>query len=566
MIPSTRGIRRSISTTSGRCLATAAGHLVAVSGLPDDDQAVGAVEHHRQAGPHQGVVVHEQDPDLARHAAGGPRRQSRSFRPRQPGVQQELAVASTGHQACRRPAQAARSARSAPSRSPAPAHGEPPQRGRARREPPQRRPRADASRLTTLTSRPAPGPPPSVTRAGAPGACLRTLVSPSCTTRYAVRPASVRHPGKRQGNRPVARPRPAADLDPHARRAGLLDQLAAGRRCRAAAACPPRRQVGQLVVPQHADDLPQLVQGLVRHRSGPPRRRGKAARAARPAGRRAPRRRWRAATAGARARRASRGRSWPARPRGPRPPAGPGRPRRARPARAARRSAPGSRGPACPSRRARRRRRRPAPYQPYGSPETGRQAPRIRCAAIPVPATASATAKPPPAGDEQDGHRGGRGGRRGHGREHGQQHRRPAPASGRAAGRARGSRRRRRCQARGKTRCRCPRSSGPTSTAMAQVQTTGSSARTAPPAAGVSAGGGGWSRATLRRPAQLPSLRLRPVSDHRPKYAAEADQGRPRPPTAGRCARRPPGANHGCHDHSRCFQPAHSTSRSPAAT
>ena len=73
---------------------------------------------------------------------------------------------------------------------------------------------------------------------------------------------------------------------------------------------------------------------------------------------------------------------------------------------------------------------------------------------------------------------------------------------------------------------------------MAQVQTTGS--RRAPRRA---AGSLPWprrSRAILRRPAQLPSLRLRPVSDHRPKY----EPSRPRPagpPTTGRCAPCRPG-------------------------
>ena len=51
-------------------------HLVAVARLADDPQAVRAVEHHREAGPHQRVVVDDQDPDHAGHGSDADTRNS----------------------------------------------------------------------------------------------------------------------------------------------------------------------------------------------------------------------------------------------------------------------------------------------------------------------------------------------------------------------------------------------------------------------------------------------------------------------------------------------------------
>ena len=87
---------------------------------------------------------------------------------------------------------------------------------------------------------------------------------------------------------------------------------------------------------------------------------------------------------------------------------------------------------------------------------------------------------------------------------------------------------------------------------MAQVQMTGSRrAPRRPPGSSLAR----RSRAMLRRPAQLPSLRLRPVSDHRPKY----EPSRPRPagpPATGRCARRPPGRTMAVMTTAEVIQPA----------
>ena len=66
--PSTRAIRTSMTTTSGRDLLDQARHLVAVVGLPDHLEVGLAVDHHRDAGAEHRLVVDQGDPD--RHAAG----------------------------------------------------------------------------------------------------------------------------------------------------------------------------------------------------------------------------------------------------------------------------------------------------------------------------------------------------------------------------------------------------------------------------------------------------------------------------------------------------------------
>ena len=64
-IPSRRGIRTSITTTSAvtaRSKPSAAG---AVAGLADHRHVRLRVEHHAEAGPHQLLVVDEQDADAS---------------------------------------------------------------------------------------------------------------------------------------------------------------------------------------------------------------------------------------------------------------------------------------------------------------------------------------------------------------------------------------------------------------------------------------------------------------------------------------------------------------------
>ena len=111
-MPSTPGMRTSISTTSGDEASTSRDRLGAVLGLADDLDVVAGVEDHAEPRPHQRLIVGDDDPDASRHrrpGAGGRARGSRrapSARPR----------------TCRRaarPARASRSARSPARRPPA---------------------------------------------------------------------------------------------------------------------------------------------------------------------------------------------------------------------------------------------------------------------------------------------------------------------------------------------------------------------------------------------------------------------------------------------------------------
>jgi hypothetical protein len=61
--PSIRGIRMSISTTSGLVPVDGGDDLGAVGDLGHDANVLHAGEHHRQAGADQGVVVDDQHPD-----------------------------------------------------------------------------------------------------------------------------------------------------------------------------------------------------------------------------------------------------------------------------------------------------------------------------------------------------------------------------------------------------------------------------------------------------------------------------------------------------------------------
>ena len=62
-MPSTPGMRTSISTTSGTNSATLADGVVAVLGLGDDVDVGLGLEHHDQTPTEQGVVVADHHPD-----------------------------------------------------------------------------------------------------------------------------------------------------------------------------------------------------------------------------------------------------------------------------------------------------------------------------------------------------------------------------------------------------------------------------------------------------------------------------------------------------------------------
>src|SRR5215470_3961612 len=146
--------------------------LIAVGGLADDGDAVRAVEHHRQPRAHQGVVVHQQDAGRAGHACHGRRADSRNS----PSV----AWWSNSPPASRtRSVRPIRPVPLPPMAGPAGPVGWP----------------LTTGFLMSISS-PPPGRPSMTTWTGSPGACLRALVSPSWTTRYAVRPAA---PGSAPG-------------------------------------------------------------------------------------------------------------------------------------------------------------------------------------------------------------------------------------------------------------------------------------------------------------------------------------------------------------------------------
>ena len=69
-MPSSWGMRMSMSTTSGWWASTAPQHLAAVVGLADHLDALGAGEHHPEARAHERVVVDEQDADRCRVTRG----------------------------------------------------------------------------------------------------------------------------------------------------------------------------------------------------------------------------------------------------------------------------------------------------------------------------------------------------------------------------------------------------------------------------------------------------------------------------------------------------------------
>ena len=187
--PSIRGIRMSISTTSGRCARTASTTSVPSSASPTTSRSSADSQDHPQPGADQRLVVDDQD---ASHAAPSTSR-GRSATPcspaartavdaarGQPGVDPPAAV--------RRRARASACRRRSATRSRSPIKPAPEPGSRRRRPRPARW-------LMTSTAHAGPArrrrPRSSV---AAPRACLCTLVSASCTTRYTVRP---RHPAAR---------------------------------------------------------------------------------------------------------------------------------------------------------------------------------------------------------------------------------------------------------------------------------------------------------------------------------------------------------------------------------
>src|SRR4051794_35442477 len=119
----------------------------------DERAVVGGGQHQRERGAYERVVVDDEDADHVVHGSQAQRRYS------------PVVVIPCSS---RPPAS---SARSVSPISPAPAPGILPLR------------RPTASGLRTSISSPAPGPPDTLTSTAVSRACLRALVSPSCTIR-----------------------------------------------------------------------------------------------------------------------------------------------------------------------------------------------------------------------------------------------------------------------------------------------------------------------------------------------------------------------------------------------
>ena len=146
-----------MSTTSGRSRAHELDGLAPVGGLADDFDVVGRAQEHREAAAHEGLVVGDRDPDHSRRTVGNPRGDAE-------------AAARSGPASSVPPYTATRSRM--PSR-PWP----PSDRARVRRRGRRRRPRVEHAGLVRRCA----------TRRVAGPACFNTLVSASCTIRYAVR-------------------------------------------------------------------------------------------------------------------------------------------------------------------------------------------------------------------------------------------------------------------------------------------------------------------------------------------------------------------------------------------
>ena len=315
-MPSRRGIRMSMSTTSGCLAATASTASDPVGGLGDHLDVGRTAQDHPQSGAHEGVVVDEDDRGcgslMPRH--GSQARTTNSPRRSVPKV--ELAAGqdrALGH------------ARSRPM----------PERGRP--APHRRRP---GRGLLTVISRPVVRPARHGRAARAPGACLRALVRHSWMMRKALRDNGIR------GGLEIVDRDAGVDgcARGRARRRSGLD----GRRGSAAAARSTRTRPGRRRVAQHPQHLAQLGQRQVRVVADDAGRPAMVSSRSGRCGRRAPRSAWPPTRSGGPGRRASRGRCRRARWPGPRRPGWPAHARRSRPAPATRRRGRG--GCRCSSR------------------------------------------------------------------------------------------------------------------------------------------------------------------------------------------------------------------------
>ncbi len=293
------------------------GDLVAVFGLSDDDNAIGAIQHHREPRAVRG----------RRRRRGGPG---------QAGFRSATAT------------------RRAVRNSPAPAGGRARRRRARRARPVDSRSRIRRSRqagtpgarwVGDVDDQSATGRAVERNAYGLAGGVLAALVSPLDDP---VDRAAYRRPGRASGERRLSQSctQVPASRDSSTRR---------GRSAKSGRGTRRSLAVVELVVAQHADHLAELFQRLVRSRGAADHPAApKVARARRRAGTPSPPRKWPAGRAGGRARRAFRGP--PAAPRsGLRRRAGPGRPRPDRRERVATTGAPGVLGSARPRRPTRRR-------------------------------------------------------------------------------------------------------------------------------------------------------------------------------------------------------------------
>ena len=230
------GMRMSISTTSGRCSATACGDLAAVGGLADDRDVLGAREQHRQPGAHERVVVDDQHADLVAHSGHGSHARSRkSPSPSRPCSRRP--PASVG------------------------ALGEADEAGARSRGSRSRPPPGPAAGLRTSIVRPSPGAPvdAQVDRRPPARACARSSAPPGRSAARGGRPRPGRPPGRRRATSACRRMPAARDSSSSA---GSAASVGCGG-CGASPSAP---------VAQHADHRAQVLERLVRagadHRGG----------------------------------------------------------------------------------------------------------------------------------------------------------------------------------------------------------------------------------------------------------------------------------------------------------
>ena len=236
--PSTRRMRMSISTTSGRCSVDGGRDLVAVAALGDHFEAVAGSEDASDAGPHHRLVVddHHADHDGDELDRATPWRSGSRPRARHPSA---VGPASNDRRAPG-PARPCRRGRNAEPEGPAPTPGGHDRRRSGARPSPHGR-RESSTRL--------------------PGACRATLASPSRATRCTATPT---------GPASSAADSSIDDLDDEASPAVVVDEGGE-------VGHPGQRRVGApFVGPQRGDRGPDLVEA----RPARPSRRRSSARSA----------------------------------------------------------------------------------------------------------------------------------------------------------------------------------------------------------------------------------------------------------------------------------------------